>query len=98
MPPSIFRRPIKPALREAGIPHIGYHDFRHALISWLGAAGKNPKAIAEIVGHSDVTTTLKIYTHPSLAEKSSALAVVANQLEQDGTFGREVFSELIENK
>jgi integrase len=36
--------------------------------------------IAEIVGHSDVNTTLAVYTHPSLKEKTIALATVAEKL------------------
>lgn len=79
IPRNTMRRKIKPALRKLGFPNIGYHDFRHTLASLLGQKKESPKVIAEILGHSDVTTTLKIYTHPSVKEMRSALAGVTAQ-------------------
>lgn len=95
---NLLRRKIKPALLALGLPCIGYHDFRHTLISWLGAARENPKLIAEIVGHSDITTTLAVYTHPSMPEKLAALDSIANQLEQNGTRLDDSSLQIVENK
>ena len=95
---NLLRRKIKPALLALGLPCIGYHDFRHTLISWLGAAGKNPKMIAEVVGHSDITTTLAVYTHPSMPEKLAALDSVANHLLQDVTDDGDGKMQIVENK
>ena len=64
----------------------------------IGAAGKNPKLIAEVVGHSDIATTLGIYTHPSMPEKLAALNSVASQLEQDGTRADDSNLQIVENK
>ena len=46
-----------------GLPEIRFHDLRHTAGSLLLAQGVNIKQIQEFLGHSDVTTTLNIYTH-----------------------------------
>ena len=45
------------------LPHIRLHDLRHSNASALIAAGVSAKVVQERLGHSDVTTTLNIYTH-----------------------------------
>ena len=46
-----------------GLPHIRLHDLRHSNATALIQAGVSPKVVQERLGHSDVTTTLNIYTH-----------------------------------
>ena len=51
----------------AGLPagkRFNPHAWRHAYISRLLAHGENPKVVAELVGHSDVSVTLNTYNHP----------------------------------
>jgi integrase len=79
-PGMSLKSKIKPALKSLALPNIGYHDFRHTLITWLGHAKYSPKIIAEIVGRSDINTTLAVYTHPSVEEKKNALTSVAMKL------------------
>lgn len=43
------------------------HDLRHTYASELIAAGTDIKLVSELLGHSDVSTTLNIYVHPSEA-------------------------------
>ncbi|WP_442867807.1 tyrosine-type recombinase/integrase [Butyricicoccus sp. OF27-2pH9A] len=45
-----------------GLPEIRFHGLRHTAGSLLLAQGVNIKQIQEFLGHSDVTTTLNIYT------------------------------------
>jgi Phage integrase family len=79
-PGMSLKSKFKPALKSLALPNIGYHDFRHNLITWLGHAKYSPKMIEEIVGHSDINTTLSVYTHPSVEEKKNALASVSMRL------------------
>jgi integrase len=50
-------------LGKNGLPKIRLHDLRHTFASILYEAGVDLKAISEALGHSDLGTTNKIYTH-----------------------------------
>jgi integrase len=45
-----------------GITWRGYHGFRRGLASNLLGMGVNPKLIQAILRHSDIATTLELYT------------------------------------
>lgn len=52
------------ATEAAGVPgKTGWHDLRHAHASMLIAAGLSPRAVADRLGHSDPSLTLRIYSH-----------------------------------
>jgi len=40
-----------------------FHTLRHCAASLLMAEGVSIKAVSELLGHSDVATTLRIYSH-----------------------------------
>lgn len=54
---------FKKFLERNGLPKIRLHDLRHTFASILYEAGVDLKAISEALGHSDLGTTNKIYTH-----------------------------------
>ena len=62
-----FRR----LLMEAGLPHIHFHDLRHSAASILLCMGVNVKVIQELLGHSDISITLRTYSHllPSMQQE-----------------------------
>ncbi len=43
---------------EIGLGHVRFHDLRHSAATLLLAAGVNPKAVAERLGHSSVAFVL----------------------------------------
>lgn len=49
--------------RMGGLPHGGIHTFRHFHASIAIQAGMNVRVLADRLGHSDVTLTLRTYTH-----------------------------------
>lgn len=69
----------KPALRAVGLPcgpyENGMHELRHFFASVLLDQGESIKAVAEWLGHSDPSFTLKTYTHlmPSSAERTKGV-------------------------
>ncbi|WP_321388995.1 site-specific integrase [uncultured Enterococcus sp.] len=52
---------------------ISSHIFRHSHISLLAELGIEPKTIMERVGHSDIETTMKIYTHVTKQSKNNII-------------------------
>jgi integrase len=55
---------IRPALREAGLPEqLRTYDLRHGHASMLIDMGVNPLVVAQRMGHSDPSVTLREYGH-----------------------------------
>jgi integrase len=55
---------VRPALRDAGLPEtVRTYDVRHSHASLLIDLGANPLAVAQRMGHSDPTVTLRVYGH-----------------------------------
>jgi len=59
-------------LREIGLPRIRFHDLRHSTATILLSMGVHPKIVQELLGHSQISTTLDIYSHvlPSLQQEA----------------------------
>lgn len=49
--------------KKAGLSVLRFHDLRHTFVSRSLAAGANPRAVCDIVGHSDPGFTLRRYAH-----------------------------------
>ncbi len=56
-------RLFKKILVEAGLPHMHFHDLRHSATTILLSMGVNMKVIQELLGHSDISITLGLYSH-----------------------------------
>lgn len=55
---------IRPALRAAGLPErLRTYDLRHSHASLLIDQGANVLAVAQRMGHSDPSVTLRVYGH-----------------------------------
>lgn len=58
---------------RAEVPRIRIHDLRHTHASMLLKQGVHPKVVQERLGHSDIQTTLNIYSHvlPGLQKEAA---------------------------
>lgn len=52
------------------------HDLRHAHATALLQAGLPVKAVAQRLGHADVTTTLRVYAHAMPQDEEAAVAAI----------------------
>ncbi|MGW0282600.1 tyrosine-type recombinase/integrase [Streptomyces sp. NPDC003236] len=48
---------------DAGLRVVRLHDARHGCATLLAAAGVAPRVIMEILGHSQISITMDVYTH-----------------------------------
>jgi integrase len=51
------------ATDRAGLRRIRFHDLRHACATLLLTGGEELAVISKVLGHSDFSTTLKVYAH-----------------------------------
>ena len=69
---------LRPAAIVAGVrilpgQRFGLHNLRHSLSHWLVNKGKfDPKTVQGILRHSDIKTTLNLYTQDDMDEKQAA--------------------------
>ena len=65
-------------LRRNGFESYTFHAIRHTFATRGIASGFDAKSLSEILGHSDVTTTLRCYVHPSMDEKRNQMETLFN--------------------
>jgi len=58
-----FRTALTRGCTAAGVPAFSPHDLRHRRVSLLHLGGMPWARIGELVGHDDLVTTARTYTH-----------------------------------
>lgn len=71
-PGNVTKR-FRELLAEAGLEQRRFHDLRHSCGTFLAARNVHPLAIRQILGHSQLSTTMNIYTHTEMDSMRSAL-------------------------
>ncbi len=69
-----------PALKNAGLPKIRFHDLRHTYASLLIEQGENIKYIQDQLGHASATFTLNVYGHLMKPTNQEAACRLENQV------------------
>ena len=64
--------------KMAGVKQIRIHDFRHSCASLLINKGASISLVSKYLGHSDITTTLNIYTHMYQSELENMTKILDN--------------------
>lgn len=55
--------PLKVLLKQAGLPAIRFHDLRHSAATLLLGEGVHPKVVQELLGHTNISMTMDVYSH-----------------------------------
>lgn len=76
---TVYRNFYK-ILEKAGLPQMRLHDLRHSAATILLAMGVSIKVVQEILGHSNVSLTLKVYGHVLPGMQAEAMQKWGNVL------------------
>lgn len=63
-------------LRRAELPHVRFHDLRHAHATLMLSKGVHPKIVSERLGHASIGITLDTYSHVLPAMQQEAAAAI----------------------
>lgn len=81
-PQALSQRLVK-LQRAHGLPEVSLHKLRHTYASLLNESGVDMARISRELGHSNLATTMNIYTHifKTPTQSSRGIAEVINSLE-----------------
>jgi integrase len=60
---SIVWKAWRKLAERAGVRRVRFHDLRHTTATVMLAQGIDVRTVADVLGHSDVATTLRTYVH-----------------------------------
>lgn len=71
--PRAYQKLYKKMLASAGVKERKFHALRHTFATRALELGVDIKTLSEILGHSNITITLNIYTHSLMEQKKIAM-------------------------
>ena len=72
----------KKILKDAGLPHIRFHDLRHTFATTALQNGVDVKTVSSMLGHYDAGFTLRTYTHATRQKQDEAAQTMGAFMEQ----------------
>ena len=76
--PRTYRNYYRKVLNSIGISYIKFHGLRHSFATRLIESNCDYKTVSALLGHSNVSTTLNIYVHPSFDQKKKCIDKIEN--------------------
>lgn len=73
MEPRTFRRFYFNFLKEHNIKYLNFHCLRHSFATRLIQNGADYKCVSEILGHTNIGTTINMYVHPDIKQKRNCI-------------------------
>ena len=77
---NLYNRELAPACDRIKQPRVSWHSFRHTHATLLHANGETLKTAQALLGHSDLETTLNVYTHTVSDSQRNAVERVSGVL------------------
>lgn len=78
--PRNFYRDFQKQIKNANLPRIKMHTLRHMAACFMRDAGVDMKTCQTMMGHSDISTTVKIYQHSDMTHKVEASRKLGDML------------------
>ena len=72
----------KKILKDAGLPHIRFHDLRHTFATPALQNGVDVKTVSSMLGHYDAGFTLRTYTHATRQKQDEAAQTMGSFMAQ----------------
>ena len=72
--PRTLQYQFQRILRQLNIPAFNFHMLRHIFATNCIMQGFDMKTLSEILGHSSVSTTMRIYVHSDMERKKQLMA------------------------
>lgn len=76
MEPRIYFQKYKVIMEQCNLEKFNYHALRHTFATRCVEKGFDMKSLSEILGHADVSTTLRRYVHPSIDMKKQQMELL----------------------
>jgi integrase len=67
-------------LRREGLPHMRFHDLRHATATYMLGEGVELKVVQQVLGHAQIGVTANTYAHVVPALQRDAARRLGNVL------------------
>ncbi len=74
--PRLLQLTFEKYIAECGLPKTNFHALRHTFATRCVEAGFDIKSLSEILGHTDVKTTLNKYVHSSIEQKQKNMSLL----------------------
>jgi integrase len=71
---NFLRHHFHPVLRAAGLAPMPFHDLRHSAATILRQMGVDEVTLSEILGHSSLAVTSRLYGHVTPGKRKAAAA------------------------
>ena len=81
--PRTYRNYYKKLLQKLNLPELTFHGLRHTFATRCIESGCDYKTVSAILGHSDITTTLNLYVHPTQDQKKRCIEKMLDSLLSD---------------
>ena len=78
---SSLQRMFYRLAKAAGLPRIRFHDLRHTCASLMIMEGEHPRVIQGQMRHSQMATTMNIYSHLMPGATERAVEKVGQRLD-----------------
>ena len=75
-------------MKKLNLEQYSFHSLRHTFATLCIERGMDAKSLSEILGHSNITTTLSLYVHPSLEQKRKQIELLTPSIIHSQNFGK----------
>lgn len=69
MEPRVYREYYNRLVQKYDMHYVSFHGLRHTFATRCIEAGCDYKTLSEILGHADVSTTMRLYVHSDMNKK-----------------------------